>query len=212
MRHRLGWRRACRRRICAYDRGGFTGQQRADAELSAPTSRDSWSILPNLTLNAGVRWEQQTLYSAEDIQGEISPTTGEPIPDEAFKLNNMLAPRLGVVYDWTQEGRSKVYAPLRPLLRVDPDGHQLARLRRRGHQHQRARPGRAAMRATRSPPATSMRRRPRPRPDLSGGGDRAGRAGPRRRSTWTSSCSAASTRSCPTSRSARRTSAATSAA
>jgi outer membrane receptor protein involved in Fe transport len=72
--------------------------------------QDSWSILPNLTLNAGVRWEQQTLYVADDVKGTISPATEEPIPDVAFKLNNMFAPRLGVVYDWTQEGRSKVYA------------------------------------------------------------------------------------------------------
>jgi outer membrane receptor protein involved in Fe transport len=71
--------------------------------------QDSWSILPNLTLNAGLRWEQQTLYSADHIAGQISPTTGERIPDEAFTLKNMLAPRLGVVYDWTQEGRSKIY-------------------------------------------------------------------------------------------------------
>ncbi|HKE70207.1 MAG TPA: TonB-dependent receptor, partial [Nocardioidaceae bacterium] len=86
-------------------------------ELSADTHtrnygaflQDSWSILPNLTLNAGVRWEQQTLFVADDIQGKISPTTGQRIPKEAFKLSNMLAPRLGLVYDWTQEGRSKLF-------------------------------------------------------------------------------------------------------
>jgi outer membrane receptor protein involved in Fe transport len=71
--------------------------------------QDSWSILPNLTLNAGLRWEQQTLYTAEHIQGEVSPTTGGTIPDEAFKLSNMFAPRVGIVYDWTQEGRSKLF-------------------------------------------------------------------------------------------------------
>jgi outer membrane receptor protein involved in Fe transport len=72
--------------------------------------QDSWSILPNLTLNAGVRWEQQTLYVADDVAGEISPVTSEPIPDVAFKLQNLLAPRGGIVYDWTQEGRSKLFA------------------------------------------------------------------------------------------------------
>lgn len=72
--------------------------------------QDSWSILPNLTLNAGVRWEQQTLYNAEEIQGQVSPLTGEPFDETAFTLSNMLAPRLGVIYDWTQEGRSKVFA------------------------------------------------------------------------------------------------------
>ncbi len=104
-----------------YDGDGMTEAQCRQIEdgdaLSADTKtrnygayiQDSWSILPNLTLNAGLRWEQQTLYTAEDIQGQVSPTTGGTIPDVAFKLNNMLAPRLGVVYDWTQEGRSKLF-------------------------------------------------------------------------------------------------------
>ena len=86
-------------------------------DLSADTTtrnlgafvQDSWSILPNLTLNAGVRYETQTLYTADHIVGQISPSTGDPIPDKAFTLSGMLAPRLGVVYDWTKEGRSKIY-------------------------------------------------------------------------------------------------------
>ena len=73
-------------------------------------AQDSWAVLPNLTINLGLRWEQQTLFTGENVQGEISPTTGEPIGDVAFKLNDMFAPRVGVSYDWTQEGRSKVFA------------------------------------------------------------------------------------------------------
>jgi outer membrane receptor protein involved in Fe transport len=88
-----------------------------DEELVADTQtrnlgayvQDSWSVLPNLTLNGGLRWERQTLYSADSIKGVISPTTGEPIPSKALVLDNMIAPRVGVVYDWTQEGRSKLY-------------------------------------------------------------------------------------------------------
>jgi outer membrane receptor protein involved in Fe transport len=72
-------------------------------------AQDSWSILPNLTLNAGVRYETQTLYTADHIVGQVSPSTGQPIPDKAFSLTGMLAPRVGVIYDWTKEGRSKIY-------------------------------------------------------------------------------------------------------
>jgi outer membrane receptor protein involved in Fe transport len=72
-------------------------------------AQDSWSILPNLTFNAGLRWEQQTLYVADGVRGKTSPTTGLPIPDVAFKINDMFAPRLGLVYDPTKEGKAKVF-------------------------------------------------------------------------------------------------------
>ncbi len=72
--------------------------------------QDSWAIRPNLTLNAGVRYEQQTLFTADALHGTISNVTGEPIPDVAFKLGNMIAPRVGVIYDWTNEGKSKAFA------------------------------------------------------------------------------------------------------
>jgi outer membrane receptor protein involved in Fe transport len=71
--------------------------------------QDSWQILPNLTLNAGVRWEQQNGYTAEFLHGTIAPDSGEPIPDKAFQLNNQIAPRIGLIYDPTQEGRSKLF-------------------------------------------------------------------------------------------------------
>ncbi len=71
--------------------------------------QDSWQIRPNLTLNAGLRWEQQIGYTAKDIQGDTSPE-GEIIPKEAFTLNNQLAPRVGFIFDPTQEGRSKLFA------------------------------------------------------------------------------------------------------
>jgi hypothetical protein len=71
--------------------------------------QDTWQIRPNLTLNAGLRWENQIGYAAEALQGKISPE-GEVIPDEAYSLKNMLAPRVGLVFDPTQEGKSKIFA------------------------------------------------------------------------------------------------------
>jgi outer membrane receptor protein involved in Fe transport len=71
-------------------------------------AQDSWALLPNLTFNAGLRWERQTLFTAQEVAGATAPDTGEPIGDVAFELNNMLAPRLGLIYDPTQEGRAKI--------------------------------------------------------------------------------------------------------
>ncbi len=70
--------------------------------------QDSWQIRPNLTINVGLRWEQQVAYAAEALQGQISPE-GEVVPDEAFRLDNMLAPRIGFIYDPTKEGKSKLF-------------------------------------------------------------------------------------------------------
>ncbi|HMG55778.1 MAG TPA: TonB-dependent receptor, partial [Kofleriaceae bacterium] len=72
--------------------------------------RDSWQILPNLTLNAGIRYEEQRLRYATFLQHTTDALTQEPLGKNALTLQNMWAPRIGVIYDWTQEGRSKVYA------------------------------------------------------------------------------------------------------
>jgi outer membrane receptor protein involved in Fe transport len=83
--------------------------------------QDSWSILPNLTVNAGLRYEQQYLAFAESLRSitdplsynsHLDPTgmTAKPIGTNAMELKDLWAPRVGLVYDWTKEGRSKVYA------------------------------------------------------------------------------------------------------
>jgi hypothetical protein len=40
----------------------------------------------------------------------MDPITGEPVGSDAMSLDNLFAPRVGVIYDWTKEGRSKIYA------------------------------------------------------------------------------------------------------
>ncbi|MBS1124922.1 MAG: TonB-dependent receptor plug, partial [Deltaproteobacteria bacterium] len=98
--------------LCANDQAIC---QRADAVVADTNNRnlgaflqDSWQIRPNLTLNVGLRWEQQIGYVADQLAGDISPE-GEIIPDEAYKLDNMVAPRIGFIYDPTREGKSKLF-------------------------------------------------------------------------------------------------------
>ncbi len=71
--------------------------------------RDSWQILPNLTFNAGVRYEEQYLRHAEHLRNTVDPFTLERRGKNAMELRNMWAPRVGLLYDWTREGRSKVF-------------------------------------------------------------------------------------------------------
>ena len=80
--------------------------------------QDSWAILPNLTFNAGIRWEQQVLEISDQLKAQsdacLEAATGAEsllcADGEAFALRGMFAPRLGIIYDPTQEGRSKINA------------------------------------------------------------------------------------------------------
>jgi len=58
--------------------------------------QDSWSILDKVTVNLGLRWDGQYLYDKDGLL--------------AMKLNNEWSPRIGFVWDPTQQGRSKVFA------------------------------------------------------------------------------------------------------
>ncbi|MBL9102874.1 MAG: TonB-dependent receptor [Myxococcales bacterium] len=58
--------------------------------------QDKWAILSNLYLNAGVRWDMQDM---KDVMGNR----------QIFIWDNV-APRIGMVYDWTDEGKSRLYA------------------------------------------------------------------------------------------------------
>jgi hypothetical protein len=58
--------------------------------------QDRWAVLSNLYLNFGVRWELQDMRDA--------------LGDRAIFIWDNVAPRVGVVYDWTDEGKSRLYA------------------------------------------------------------------------------------------------------
>jgi len=72
--------------------------------------RDSWQIQPNLTLNIGLRYEEQRLRYASFLRNTVDPLTQEKLGTNAMALTGMFAPRIGLLYDWTKEGRSKIYA------------------------------------------------------------------------------------------------------
>ncbi|WP_437594531.1 TonB-dependent receptor [Sorangium sp. So ce1000] len=59
-------------------------------------AQDSWSLLDRVTMNVGVRYDAQYLYANDGTLG--------------LALANQWSPRVGVVYDITQQGRSKVFA------------------------------------------------------------------------------------------------------
>ncbi|HVK85577.1 MAG TPA: TonB-dependent receptor [Kofleriaceae bacterium] len=72
--------------------------------------RDSWRIRTGLTVNAGLRYEEQRLRYAENLRGEVDALTGNRIGKNAMSLTGNVAPRVGVIWDPTEEGKSKVYA------------------------------------------------------------------------------------------------------
>ena len=98
---------------CAYLSGtpGSRGTQVLGNTFNwAAYAQDSWQILPNLTLNYGLRYEEQRLRYASFLQGTTDPLTMQRLGTNAMSLNDMWAPRIGLLYDWTKEGRSKIYA------------------------------------------------------------------------------------------------------
>lgn len=57
---------------------------------------DRWALASNLFVEGGLRWEGQDM---RDVMGR-----------RAFFIKDNVAPRAGLVYDWTEEGRSRLYA------------------------------------------------------------------------------------------------------
>lgn len=58
--------------------------------------QDSWKVLDKVTLNAGMRYDTQLIYGGS---GELG-----------LSMPNQWSPRVGVIYDPTQEGRAKLFA------------------------------------------------------------------------------------------------------
>ena len=75
--------------------------------------QDTWKVLPNLTVHAGLRYDQEDIRRfdgseifndrAVDANGKVLQEGGQP-----FKLKNEWQPRLGIAWDPSKDGSTKV--------------------------------------------------------------------------------------------------------
>ena len=76
-------------------RGRFDSKvTRSSGKYHAAYANDAWSIGTHVTLNAGIRWEQQRLVGNTDFHTFV----------------NMWSPRFGIIVDPKGDRRSKIYA------------------------------------------------------------------------------------------------------
>jgi outer membrane receptor protein involved in Fe transport len=71
--------------------------------------QDSWQPHRSLVLNAGLRYEEQRLRYADRLRGVVDPLTGNRLGTTAMDLRGNFSPRLGAIWDPTEQGLSKLY-------------------------------------------------------------------------------------------------------
>jgi outer membrane receptor protein involved in Fe transport len=100
--------------IFRVSRANFNVTRPTEQNYFAAFLQDSWRATDRLTLNAGVRYEQQTLFGTIRELVMFDPNALPPgfLGDSAdnFSLKNNWAPRIGVVYDVLGGGMSRLYA------------------------------------------------------------------------------------------------------
>ena len=76
-------------------------------DIFAVYAQDRWSVLPNLTINAGVRWEKQTIRGLDQL---------------TYININHFSPRIGFAWDALNDGKTKVsgsYSQFIPIIPLD---------------------------------------------------------------------------------------------
>jgi len=68
-------------------------------------AQDTWNLFDRVVLDAGVRVEKQLMYA----DSKTLDANGNPVSGAGINLTNVM-PRLGLIYDFTGRGLSKVYA------------------------------------------------------------------------------------------------------
>jgi outer membrane receptor for ferrienterochelin and colicin len=80
----------------------------AGGNITSLFVQDTWTPVPKLTLNLGLRSENEKIPSLSP--DTISPQTGNSQYAIAFGFGDKIAPRLGATYDVRGDGRVKAYA------------------------------------------------------------------------------------------------------
>lgn len=81
-------------------RGDYTSPTRATrTDYTSFFFQDKWTPIPTLTLDLGIRTEEQVLKGSGDASTSYT-----------FKYQDNIAPRIGAAWDYTGKGRGKVFA------------------------------------------------------------------------------------------------------
>jgi hypothetical protein len=83
-------------------RQGFITQGNVKSNVNGVFVQDTWSVNNNLTINAGVRTEE------ENVPAYTTDPSVAPNPIK-FRWQDKFAPRVGASYDLSGDGRTKVY-------------------------------------------------------------------------------------------------------
>ena len=87
--------------------------------------QDTWRVNDRLTINPGLRYEQQTLSGTFET---LTALDGEELSD--FPLKNNWAPRIGVVYDVLGNGQTSSTATTAATTPASPTTWRRGRCRR----------------------------------------------------------------------------------
>lgn len=91
-------------RIYRVTRANFNSARVTTQNYWSVFAQDNWKVTDRLTINPGIRYEQQTLVGTFDT---LTTLDGRELKN--FPLKNNWAPRVGVIYDVLGNGKSKLF-------------------------------------------------------------------------------------------------------
>jgi outer membrane receptor protein involved in Fe transport len=92
-------------RIFRVTRANFNAERNTSQRYTAFFVQDQWQATDRLTINAGLRYEDESLVGSG---APVFTSDGRELDE--FRLKNNWAPRVGAVYDVLGGGRSRLYA------------------------------------------------------------------------------------------------------